>query len=359
LAAVAVAGGMLGGAPSAWAGAATWVTLGSAGNNAGLLVGDNVATTLGNTVLGGSGTRGTFGVSGGTIDIGTNNASSNPNYLHDLTATGLIEGGFGSGCNPGSPGSCGASTPTGGSNNYGTLTLNPGLFSTSTAGDPIADALTAAMKAGGGPNGEDTLNGGTNNGYNGSNANPTINHGSVMCTTAGSCLASTLTLDATDQLADNVFDITDLDLDGGNCLNIDDGSHAGAKFVINVTGKFIIGAGGCINLLDATKASDVIFNIEGTGQTVSITGGGGTIEGTILAANRSVTVNNASITGEIIAGIGNLGSGYTVQADNSTVTFAAYTPPPRLPEPASLVLFGTGVAVVAAIRKRRATPPRL
>ena len=333
------AGGLLA-ASEAAANPATYVTLGAAGEM-GLLVGDNVATTLGKS----GSTNGFFTVDGtnnpnhDSIYIGTNNSASNPDTLRSLTASSLVEGGFGSGCTPTTGGSCGFYTLNG-TNTLGSISKTPATFDPGTSGDPVSDAWTASQAA----KNEATAN----YGYAGGSTNYAANAKSDI--TSG----QNVTFTATNQLADNIFTISNIDLDGGGCLTLDDGNHSGAKFVIDVTGNFTIGSGGCVKLQGLTQAQDVIFNIEGTGSTVSITGGGGAINGTFLAPDRSVTVTSATITGEIIAGVHNLGSGYTTKGFDSTVHFVAFSPPGRVPEPGTLTLFGGGMAGIAYIKRRRA-----
>lgn len=328
------------GAQGAMAGPATDVTLLSAGNM-GLLVGDNVMTKLGKN----GSTNGFFTVNGtnspgnDSIYIGTFNSSSNPDTLRTLTASSLVEGGFGGGCTPTTGGSCGLYSLNG-INSVGTPVLSPSTFDPNSSGDPISDAWKASQTA--------ATEATTNFGY----AGGLINNAATSETDITSGHSRTFT--ATNQAADNVFTITNLDLDGGGCLTIDDGSHAGAKFVIDVTGNFTIGSLGCINLASQTTARDVIFNIEGTGSTVSITGGGGAIQGTFLAPDRSVSITNANITGEVIAGVHNLSSGYTVNGFDSTISFVAFSPPGRVPEPGTLALFGGGTAAIALLKRRRA-----
>jgi len=118
--------------------------------------------------------------------------------------------------------------------------------------------------------------------------------------------------------------------------------------------------------VNGTSATDILFNIEGTGSTVSITGNSSnqTI-GTILAPQRNVTAQGGgSLTGALIAGVGNAGKSYTLKSNSSgfDITSFAYKPSSggsggNLPEPPSFALFFVGIAAVLVVgRGRRAAP---
>ncbi len=337
LAVLTTVGAALLAATPASAGPATDVTLLSAGNY-GFLIGNDDTVTMTNVT-----------VSGGPIGIGTfnksNSNSTSPDTISSITSNGFVEGDFGHSCSPGNAGSCTNSYIPLGTATVGTITQSPTTFAFSS-GNPLQDALNAALTA----KNEAT----TNFGYSGGSTNYSAT--ALADISSGQSQTLSPTNQALDRLADNVFTITNIDLDGGGCLTINNDNDAGAKFVIDVTGNFTIGSGGCIKFSHpaTTNASDVIFNIEGTGNTVSITGGGGSIFGTFLAPDRNVTVSNATITGEIIAGINNAGSKYTVNSTSSTINFQAYSPPGRVPEPGTLALFGSGTAAIAVFTRRRA-----
>lgn len=171
---------------------------------------------------------------------------------------------------------------------------------------------------------------------------------------------STLTIKAMTNLSENVIDITNLSLTNGTLI-FDDNGYDGAKFIVNVSGNFTITSSGSgkkseIKGINGASASDILFNVEGTGSTVSITGNStNSIIGTILAPQRNVDVQSGTLTGAIIAGFGNSGKSYTLKDRSGfDIVAAPYSPPHRTPEPASLMLFGSGLTALWAVRKRRA-----
>lgn len=176
---------------------------------------------------------------------------------------------------------------------------------------------------------------------------------------------SSLTIKALGNLSENVLTISSLSLLNGT-LTFDDNGYTGAKFIVNVTGGFSVGSSGSgksiIQGINGATAADIIFNIEGTGSTVSLTGSSSnSVIGTILAPSRNVTVGGGgTLTGSLVAGVNNLGKSYTAQSTTGgfNITDYAYTPgqsSSRAPEPSTIALFGTQVVALVALwrRKRR------
>jgi choice-of-anchor A domain-containing protein len=168
---------------------------------------------------------------------------------------------------------------------------------------------------------------------------------------------SSVTIKALTNLSENVLDISALSLTNGT-LTFDDNGHTGAKFIINVTGAFSAGVGAVIKGINGASGADIIFNIEGTGSTVNLTGNSSTsLIGTILAPQRNVTLGGGgSLTGALIAGVNNAGKSYTTTESSSgyNITSLGYTPRTVIntPEPSSVAIFGAGIAVLIAIRRR-------
>lgn len=174
---------------------------------------------------------------------------------------------------------------------------------------------------------------------------------------------NSIVIKALTNLSENVLNISALSLTNGT-ITFDDNGYTGAKFIINVTGNFNITSSGggksIIQGINGATADDILFNVTGTGNAVSITGNStNQIIGTILAPARAVTVGGGgTLTGAIIAGVNNAGKSYTVQSTSGGFNLNSfgytYTPRSKVPEPSSIALFGIGAgALLAAARRRR------
>ncbi len=169
----------------------------------------------------------------------------------------------------------------------------------------------------------------------------------------GSQSGSTVTLNALTNLSENVLNVSSVSLTNGT-ITFNDNGNAGAKYIINVTGNFSL-TNTTMVLTGGATAADIIWNIEGTGSSVSITGG--TSYGTFLVPQSNITVGGGgSLTGALIAGANSLGKGYTLteQSSGYNITSFAYVPRTvsKVPEPSSIALFGTGIFAVAAFARR-------
>ena len=174
-----------------------------------------------------------------------------------------------------------------------------------------------------------------------------------------------VTIKALGNLSENVLNISALSLTNGT-LTFDDNGYTGAKFIVNITGNFNINSSGSykslIQGINGASASDIIFNIENAGSTVSITGNStNQIIGTILDPSSNVTLSGGgSLTGALLAGFNNAGKAYTVTDGSGgfNITSLGYTPRSggRVPEPSSIALFSVGVVAVAAAARRRRKP---
>jgi hypothetical protein len=173
-----------------------------------------------------------------------------------------------------------------------------------------------------------------------------------------------ITIKALTNLSENVLNISSLSLLNGT-ITFDDNGYTDAKFIINVTGGFSISSTGSSNStiqgINGATAADVLFNVEGTGSTVSITGNSGNqIIGTILAPQRNVTAQGGgSLVGAIIAGVGNAGKTYTLKSNSSGFNLSELVYKPSqggggiVPEPPTLALFAASAATILALGQRR------
>ena len=171
-----------------------------------------------------------------------------------------------------------------------------------------------------------------------------------------------LTIKAVTNLSENVLYISSLSL-LNSTLTFDDNGYTNAKFIIDITGAFSVNSTGALKSviqgINGASADDIIFNIEGTGSTVSLTGNStNSVIGTILAPSRSVTLGGGgSLTGALIAGVNNAGKSYTTSSSSGgyNITSLGYTPrasSTNTPEPASILLFATGALMLLGLRRR-------
>ena len=294
---------VVGSAPAA---SATALDLGAAANY-GLLVGQKEAVTL----SGGFNLAGDFGVGqGATVKFSGANAIAGTEF----TDTGV--------------------KTTGNANIAG------GVVSASMA-QAITDATNAATDAA-------ALS--ATPGLDYQNSSISVNGGSI-------------TIKALTNLSENVLNVSSLSLLNGT-ITFDDNGYTDAKFVINITGGFSINSTGAsqstIQGVNGAAAADILFNVEGTGSTVSLTGNSGNqIIGTILAPQRNVTAQGGgSLVGAIIAGVGNAGKSYTLKSNNTGFNLSELVYKPsqgggKVPEPPTLVLFAVGAAVIFMLAGRR------
>ncbi len=108
----------------------------------------------------------------------------------------------------------------------------------------------------------------------------------------------------------NVICVGDVVLSGKQILITGD---PGAKFIFNVTGKFVLTGGGAGPQIRVdgvnVKPSDVLYNIIGSGADVAFSGGGGgvnccaaIVDGTLLAPYRKINLSPGLVNGEVISG---------------------------------------------------------
>lgn len=97
-----------------------------------------------------------------------------------------------------------------------------------------------------------------------------------------------------------VLKLTDFTISGGSTLTLQ--GTASTTYIINVSRNFSLSNAAQVKLTGGLTWDNVLFNVRGTGSTVSLTGGSQVIGGILLAANRTVSLDNGSqFKGEIIA----------------------------------------------------------
>jgi hypothetical protein len=173
---------------------------------------------------------------------------------------------------------------------------------------------------------------------------------------------SSLTIKALTNLSENVLDISSLSLLNGT-LTFDDNGFTGAKFIVNITGGFSVGSTGSgksiIQGVNGASASDILFNVEGSGSSVSITGNStNQLIGTILAPTSNVTIGGGgTLLGALVAGANSVGKAVTVteQSSGFNITASTYKPQAvtKTPEPSSIALLATGLVAVGYWKTRR------
>jgi hypothetical protein len=108
-----------------------------------------------------------------------------------------------------------------------------------------------------------------------------------------------------------VLKLTDFVLSGGAKLTLQ--GSAGTTFIINVSRNFSLSNGANIGLSGGLSWDHVLFNVRGSGSTVTLSGGSQVMSGILLATNRTVSLENgASVSGEIIADKVTLSGGASV-----------------------------------------------
>ena len=161
---------------------------------------------------------------------------------------------------------------------------------------------------------------------------------------------------------ENILNISALSLSNGT-LTFDDNGFAGAKFIINITGNLTASGSSALTIkgINGATGADILFNVTGAGSAVSLTGSNATYIGTILAPAANVTIGgNGTLTGNILAGINNVGKSYTTteQSSGFNITSLAYKPSTvtKTPEPSTIAIFGFGLIGLAVARRRWGSP---
>jgi choice-of-anchor A domain-containing protein len=156
-------------------------------------------------------------------------------------------------------------------------------------------------------------------------------------------------------LTKNGLNVINLTLPNGatvNSINITNANGiTPTGLIINVNGNNINFTGGSLSYPSGISASNVLYNFSNA---TSVTGSGYGFQGAILAPLATVNFSSGNINGDVIA------ANYTGGAQVNSVGFALVLPTYQgsgtvaSPEPGTLALFGTGIAVIGlAIRRRR------
>jgi choice-of-anchor A domain-containing protein len=131
------------------------------------------------------------------------------------------------------------------------------------------------------------------------------NAGGLPCTQTITNIKTAMTI--TGVVGTNVICVTNVDLSGGKVVTLT--GPVGARFIINVTGKFSLSGGSQIRVAGSVQPKDVLYNILGTGEQVAFSGGGGgadccqaVVDGTLIALKRKIALSPGLVNGQLIGG---------------------------------------------------------
>ena len=141
------------------------------------------------------------------------------------------------------------------------------------------------------------------------------------------------------------YSATGFDVNSGSTLTISGGPTD--TFVLNDSGGFNF-AKSFIVLTGGITPANVLFNITGTGTTVTVTGNNSIFDGTVLAPNRSITVDAVpTFDGRVIGALSTSSTVLDLQVSSDAVITGV------VPEPSTIALFGTGLTVLTLFLRFR------
>ena len=142
-----------------------------------------------------------------------------------------------------------------------------------------------------------------------------------------------------------VFTASSFSIGNGNTVTI---NGTAAQFVvIDITGNSNNKLDGALALTGGITPDQVLINFLGSGNEVGGAANGATLQGTFLIPNQKVNLNSLTINGHLFGGA----EGQDFQFVSNS--FISQPPISQVPEPASLLLLGSGLVGLAYWRRRK------